>query len=138
MFSSNQICKFSGSLYHDDELKNALEFAIKSSGWYKSFTRTNNPAKCVYQITKDGRFCIGWFAKPGWNEFDFDFDLERIAQRIADHLMAQNFICEESDDDAMCGPGFLMESFYGENSEGVEFANYGIVSFKTYVCYYNK
>lgn len=39
MFASNQIFEISGDLSHTDDLKDAIEFALKKSGWHKCFTR---------------------------------------------------------------------------------------------------
>ena len=57
MFSSNQVLEISGSL---DQLETAIDFAMAYSGQKECFTRRDRPAKCVYQITEDGRYCIGW------------------------------------------------------------------------------
>ena len=86
MFSSNQILEFSGSLSQKNELKHALDFAIKTSGWHEAMTRAEKPCPCTYQITDDGRYCIGWGEKDGWNRFPFDFDVDIIAQIIVKYL----------------------------------------------------
>lgn len=52
MFTSNQKLEISGNY---NQLKSALEFAIKLDG-----TDLN---KLCYQITEDGKFCIGWFSE---------------------------------------------------------------------------
>lgn len=144
MFSSNQILEFSGSLSHKDELKHALEFAIKASGWYEPMTRTNNPCKCVYQITEDGKYCIGWGGEEkGWSEFPFDFDFEIISRIIAQHLEKQEAVHMEHCIDGLDGSyskGFLMKVI--ENSfsdrDGIKNPFYGIVSFEPYTCFYAK
>ena len=83
MFSSNQILEVSGDLSHSNDLYIALEFALKFSGNIDSFIRTDNPSKCIYQITEDGRYCIGWAyegIKDGWTEFQFDFTPSHIGR----------------------------------------------------------
>ena len=94
MFSSNQKLEVSGCLSHKDELYTALEFALKISGNLSAFNNvTKADIRCVYQITNDGRYCIGKsYGKPedGWNEFPFDFDLSIISQIIIKHLNKQH------------------------------------------------
>lgn len=138
MFSSNQILEFSGSLCHKDELKHALEFAIKASGWYEPMTREEKPCPCTYQITEDGRYCIGWGEKDGWSQFPFDFDVDIIAQIIVKHLAKQKV--EDGGLDGSYDAGFLMKiipnSFSDDN--GIKNPFYGIVSFEPYTCFYAK
>jgi hypothetical protein len=139
MFSSNQILEFSGCLSHKNELKNALEFAIKASGWHEPMTRTNNPCKCVYQITEDGRYCIGWGEeKNGWKEFPFDFDIDIISQIIVKHLEKQEV--ERDVWDGGYSKGFLMRVIPNSFSDldGIKSQFYGIVSFEPYTCFYAK
>lgn len=141
MFSSNQILEISGSLTHDGDLYNALEFALKASDDLDCFTREENPADCVYQITEDGRYCIGWAyqkMEKGWNKFPFDFDLNIISQIIAKHLEKQD--AKKS----VCGgyrKGFLMKAVPGslaDEHDGIESPFYGIVQFLPYTCFYSK
>ena len=142
MFSSNQILEFSGCLNHEKELFNALEFALKASGHLNSFTRTNKPSKCVYQITDDGRYCIGWAfndINKGWNEYPFDFDLSIISQIIIKHLEKQ-----EIDKDIWDGgyeKGFIMKAIpesMCDEYNGIRKPFYGIVEFRPYTCFYSK
>ena len=142
MFSSNQVLEFSGCLCHRGELYNALEFALKASGKLDCFTRTDRPAKCVYQITEDGRYCIGWVfdgVKEGWNEFPFDFNLNIISQIIKKHLEKQEVIRD------MWGgsydKGFIMKVIPESLSmecNGIKEPFYGIVEFSPYTCFYSK
>lgn len=142
MFSSNQILEFSGCLSHSGELYNALEFALKASGELDCFTRTDRPAKCVYQITEDGRYCIGWAfdgVKEGWNEFQFDFDLSIISQIITKHLEKQEV--ERDMWDGSYSKGFIMSAIpesMGSEYKGIKEPFYGIVEFKPYTCFYSK
>jgi hypothetical protein len=130
MFASNQILAISGCLSHDGDLKNALEFAMKAHG-LDVFVRTKNPAKCVYQVTEDGRYCIGWAfnnIKEGWNEYPFDFDLDIISRIIAKHLEKQEL--ERDIWDGSYHKGFVMsgipESMASE-TDGIKNPFYGIV-----------
>lgn len=82
MFSSNQILEVSGSLSNEHELENALEFALKCSGNYKNMEKSeiDRGCKLLYQITEDGKYCIGWGFKDvpdGWIEYPFRFDIDR-------------------------------------------------------------
>ena len=146
MFSSNQVLEVSGCLTHTNELRNALEFALKASGNLPIFTRPDRPTKCVYQITDKGSFCIGWSpfdaveVKKGWNEFHFDFDLDIISAIIIQHLQKQEL--QSFGGDGSSEKGFLMKcietDFDDENDEGVKNSFYGIVEFRPFTCYYAK
>lgn len=140
MFSSNQVLEISGDINHTNDLYNALEFALKLSG--HDFTAQNSKAKCVYQITDDGRYCIGWSyetAEKGWTEFQFDFDLSIISQIIAQFLRKQ----ENRRDiwDGMYSKGFIMKSITESMSDeynGIKSPFYGIVEISPYTCFYSK
>jgi len=142
MFSSNQILEVSGDLSHSDDLYNALEFALKASGNIDSFTRTENSSKCVYQITEDGRYCIGWAfdgVTDGWIEFQFDFNLSIISQIILQHLSKQEV--EQDIWDGGYNKGFIMKAIpesMGNEHNGIKSPFYGIVSFEPYTCFYSK
>ena len=142
MFSSNQILEVSGDLSHSNDLYIALEFALKFSGNIDSFIRTDNPSKCIYQITEDGRYCIGWAyeaIKDGSTEFQFDFDLSIISQIISKYLCKQEL--EKDIWDGGYNKGFIMkvipESMESEY-EGIRSPFYGIVEFSPYTCFYSK
>lgn len=142
MFSTNQILEISGCIENIDELQNALTFALRASRDMELFTRTNNPIKCVYQITEDGRYCIGKAynnIEEGWKEFSFDFDIEIISKIIEKHLGKQRI--KEMYGDGGYGKGFIMkaipESFMNE-ADGIKNPHYGIVVFAPYTCYYSK
>lgn len=142
MFSSNQILEVSGDLSHGNDLYNALEFALKASGDINSFTRTDKKSKCVYQITEDGRYCIGWAfdgIKDGWSEFQFDFDLNIISQIISQYLSKQK-VAEDIWDGGY-SKGFIMKAIpesMGSTYKGVKNSSFGIVEFKPYTCFYSK
>ena len=84
MFSSNQVFEISGSM---DQLPIALQFALDYSDHARAMTQREIERGCklVYQIAKDGKYCIGWAFKDiqeGWQEYPFDFDVEIVAQPI--------------------------------------------------------
>ena len=143
MFSSNQILEISGCLSHSGELCNALEFALKVSDSWSSFNHiTKADIRCVYQITPDGRQCIGKsYGKPedGWNEYPVDFDLSIISQIIIKHLEKQTIMYDGGD--GSYHKGFLMkaidESFASEEN-GIKNPFYGIVEFTPFTCFYSK
>ena len=142
MFSSNQILEVSGSLHHAEELYTALEFALKMSGNINSFNRKDKPSKCVYQITEDGRYCIGWAYEKigeGWNEFPFEFDLSIISQIIVKHLQKQEI--KKDIWDGSYEKGFLMkyvEDDFSDEKNGIKKPFYAIVEFCPYTCFYSK
>lgn len=142
MFSSNQVLEISGCLIHSGELVSALEFALNTSGDSNAFTRSDKPSKCVYQITEDGRYCLGWAfneIKKGWNEFQFDFDINIIAQIISQHLQKQKV--EEGMWDGSYYKGFIMKVIpesMGSESNGIKEPFFGIVEFAPYTCFYSK
>ena len=143
MFSSNQILEISGRLDHGEELYNALEFALKASGNLRGFTHvTKVNIKCVYQITNDGRYCIGRAynePKDGWNEFPFDFDLSIISQIIIKYLEKQEI--ERDIWDGSYTKGFIMKAIPESLNlvdNGIINPFYGIVEFNPYTCFYSK
>ena len=143
MFSSNQILEISGCLVHANELITALEFALKFSGNLRSFqNETKANIKCVYQITPDGRYCIGIAydtPKAGWNEYPFDFDLSIISQIIIKHLEKQSI--KYSGCDGSYEKGFIMKAIpesLADETNGIKSPFYGIVEFKPYTCFYSK
>ena len=143
MFSSNQILEISGCLAHKDDLYKALEFALKYNDHLNSFTHpTKTDSKCVYQITEDGRYCLGWAwgePKEGWLKYPFDFDLSIISQIIAQHLGKQDIHYDMWD--GSYEKGFLMkaiEESMGSEVNGIKNPFYGIVEFSPYTCFYSK
>lgn len=147
MFSSNQIFQISGCIEHKDELKSALEFALKFSGELELFTRHEDPTKLVYQILEDGSYCVGWHfpkyeLKEGWNEFPFDFDLDIVSKIIIQHINKSPMpLIEEMGYDGSCEKGFIMNNIergFDSYEIGIKKPEYGIVRFKPYTCYYAK
>lgn len=141
MFSSNQILEVSGSLSHSNELECALEFALKYSGHDKNMLQSeiDRGCKLVYQITEDGKYCIGWGfedIRSGWLKYPFKFDIEIVSKIIKQHL--EEFPVKEGMLDGSYGKGFIMKCPYGEDYMEIENAFYCIVYFKPYTCFYAK
>lgn len=145
MFSSNQIMEVSGSLSQIEELEMALEFALKFSGYDKSIKqeKNNRDYKLLYQITDDGKYCLGWGVNEvpkGWNEYPFDFEIDIVSRIIRQHLET---FSEEKDgyyDGSYC-KGFFMkciEETMSSEKDGIKNPFYGILYFKPYTCFYAK
>lgn len=144
MFSSNQILDVSGNLSHSNELESALEFALKYSEHDKNLSQEeiDRGCKLVYQITEDGKYCIGWGFETvpnGWFEYPFKFDIAIVSSIIRQHL--ESFPIEKDIGDGSYSKGFIMkcidESLASE-SDGIKSPFYGIVYFKPYTCFYSK
>lgn len=139
MFSSNQVFEISGSM---DQLPIALQFALDYSDHARAMTprEIERGCKLVYQIAKDGKYCIGWAFKniqEGWQEYPFDFDVEIVARIIAQYLgklETPNSGYEWADGgDA---EGFLMKVISCDDN--IKNSFYGIVSFEKFNCFYAK
>ena len=133
MFSSNQILEISGCLNDDKQLESALEFAIKYSDIQDKLL--------VYQITDDGRYCVGWrFAEyepeRGWKEYSFTPDIQIIKLIIKQYLEKQEI--KHNDANGTYEKGFLMKNIDENLSEGIVNPFYGIVSFEPYTCFYHR
>lgn len=143
MFSSNQVLEISGSL---DQLKAAIDFAIAYSGHKECFTRRDRPAKCVYQITDDGCYCIGWNygeVEEGWTEYPFDYDAKIISQIVRQYIeKAEKPINEFEKYDGSTCVGFLLQEGPGgktyEERNCVKNAFFCIVNIRPFWCYYDK
>lgn len=144
MFSSNQILEVSGSLSHPHALESALEFALKYSGNSKNMQQQeiNRGCKLLYQITEDGKYCIGWGLKDvpdGWNEYPFRFDIDIVSRIIQQHL--ENFDIVNGGWDGSYQKGFIMkciDTSYDSEKNGIKNPLYGIIYFKPYTCFYSK
>ena len=135
MFASNQVLELSGDY---SQLKKALEFAIEYA--------ENRFNHLVYQITEDGRYCIGWSPQgnipKGWQKFSFDFDAEIVSRIIIQTLEKHHSKSSLYDGcDGSTDYGFLMEvipQMFSDEYEGIKNPFYGIVSFKSYKNFYAK
>ena len=145
MFSSNQILEVSGTLAHLEQLKAALEFALKYSDNVKNMEEEgiNRGSKLVYQITDDGKYCIGWGFQnvpTGWKEYPFRFEIDIVSRIIHQHL--ESFPKEKGDGyDGSYHKGFVMKvipEYMGSEKDGIINPFYGIVYFKPYTCFYSK
>ena len=135
MFSSNQKLEISGEC---DQLKSALEFAIKLDG-------TDLDQLC-YKITEDGKFCIGWMSvwsnkiPSGWEKFQFDFDFDIVSKIIVQFLSKQKQK-DKPGFDGSIEKGFIMRIIpetFSDFQNGIKSAFSGIVSFETFTCFYSK
>ena len=132
MFSSEQIFKVSGEM---DQLEMAIKFAVSMFG------KSNNGLS--YQITKDGKYCIGWHVEEseGWKAFPFDFDAHIVSEIVKQHIGKQE--CEDpySWSDGSSEKGFLMEAIpqlFSDEHDGIRNPFYGIVSIKPFMNFYAK
>jgi len=118
-----------------ETVKDVLEFVKKITGnEYKS-----------YQITPDGKFALGWTSKgiEGWEKFEFEHDLETLAQLICKHISELNYHDSEWDMwDGSTSKGFkvdnIEETFSYENEENIKNPCYGIIVFSPYTNFYSK
>lgn len=139
MFTSNQLLSISGEL-SEMRVYNALVFALNLSGNLESFLEGN--LRCVYQITDDNKYCIGWAystLQKGWKEFDFKFNLKDITKSIINHLSDQEI--DEDVWDGLYKKGFCMEAVpesMSDEFDKIKNPFYGLVSFKAFTCFYSK
>lgn len=131
MFSSEQIFEVSGDM---GQLEMAINFAIDMHG-----TARNN---VKYQITKDGKYCLGWGDdKDGWNKYPFDFDVHIVSEIVKQHLKKQE--CEDPYEwaDGSSQKGFLMKAIpelFSDEYKGIKNPFYGIISIEPFINYYGK
>ena len=136
MFSSNQVLSVSGEL-DIQYIKHCLLFALQLANYdYNSPKST-----CTWQITMDGRYCIGWASvhiPPGWNTYDFGFDVDKISAIILEHMKSVDPY--NADSCAACS-GFVMDVIpetLAEEENGIVKPFYGLISFRPYLCEYSK
>lgn len=131
MFSSNQILQISGRF---EQLKKCLEFALNLSERH-----TND---LTFQITQNGKFCIGWIDKEPWQKFQFGFNVDIVVDTIKKFLKEQPRQESPYDyGDGSTNDGFLMKVIpetFADTHEGIKEPFYGIVSFERYTNYYGK
>ena len=130
MFSSDQIFEVSGSM---DQLEKAIKFAIDMRGISKS--------GISYQITKNGKYCLGWGDEEEWKKYPFDFDVHIVSEIVKQFLKKQD--CEDpySWSDGSSEKGFLMKiipEVFSDEKDGVKKPFYGIVSIEPYMNFYAK
>ena len=125
MFSSEQVFEISGTM---EQLETAIKFAMDMS--------ESNKDNISYQITDDGKYCLGWSDGKGWNKFPFDFDLHIVAKIVEQHLTKQK--CDNPYDwaDGSTRKGFLMKAIpelFSDKYKGIKSPFYGIVSIEPYM-----
>ena len=131
MFSSEQILEVSGAM---NQLEKAIRFAMDMYGI---------PRHPSYQITEDGKYCLGWIVdeKEGWKPFPFDYDPHIISEIVRQHLEKHDVDDPYSEYDGSSAKGFLMKAIPQLASavyDGIKRPFYGIVSFEVYYNYYGK
>ena len=144
MFSSNQILEVSGNLSHSHELESALEFALKYSEHDKDLSQEefDRGCKLVYQITEDGKYCIGWGFETvpnGWFEYPFKFDIASVSTIIRLHL--ETCIVKIDIWPGTYNKGFIMKSpgtCMALEKDGIIEPFYCIVYFEPFTCFYAK
>lgn len=131
MFSSEQIFEISGDF---SQLEMSIKFAMDMYGGKKD-------KQYYFQITEDGKYCIGWYAGEGWTPFPFDFDAHIVAKIVEQHLSKHR--SEESVYDYADGStrdGFLMKNIEQSAMDinGIKHSFSGIVSIEYFENFYAK
>ena len=131
MFSSDQIFEVSGDF---SQLELAINFAMNMWGGKAD-------KQYYFQITEDGRYCIGWHNAEGWTPFQFDFDVHIVSEIIKQHLKKHR--SENSAYDFYDGStedGFLMKlvPMLAIDTDGIKNPFYGIISIEYYENFYAK
>lgn len=133
MFSSNQVFEISGEY---DQLESALRFALKHHG-------DGDGKELFYQITEDGKYCIGWYEGKGWNKYPFDFNPHIVSEIIEQHLrkLPKDKESEYEWCDGCTARGFLMkviDETFSSEMNGIKDPFYGIVSVEPFECFFSK
>lgn len=144
MFSSNQVLEISGDMR---QLEAAIEFAMRYSDQNECFMRREKPAKCVYQISDDGRYCIGWalhdeVPPDGWSEYPFDYDPKIIGPVVRQWIeKAPRPFDENAELDGSHHIGFLLQESGGSRWAEQERIKNGwrcIITIRPFWCFYAK
>ena len=130
MFSSEQIFEVSGDM---DQLEKAIRFAIDMHGIGKS--------GISYQITENGKYCLGWGDEGEWKKYPFDFDVHIVSEIVKQFLEKQD--CEDpyAWSDGSSEKGFLMKiipEVFSDEKDGIKQPFYGIVSIEPHMNFYAK
>lgn len=144
IFSSNQVFAISGDLYYRNGIEDALKFALKYSDIDKSMMqqKTDREIIFLYQITEDGKFCIGWnyeYVPEGWKKFPFKFNVKAVSKLIREHL--EDYPVKEDVWDGSYRKGFLMktvEETLSDEFRRIKMPFYTIVYFEPFTCFYSK
>lgn len=138
VFSSNQ--KFCVSC-QKEQLRRVIELAL----WMHDDREGGR--NLAYQITKDGRFVIGWYHKEpeaGWNRFMFerpgiDLIVEAVKQFTEGHKSGWSE--EDGMWDGFYKDGYLVEetpNMLSDEYNGVKRPFYAIISVRYFSCLYSK
>lgn len=131
MFSFDQVFDISGDM---GQLEMAIEFAVDMHGIARD--------KIKYQITKDGKYCLGWGdEKDGWNKYPFDFDTHIVAEIVKQHLRKQDVEDPYDYCDGSSVLGFRMKAIdnvCSDEEDGIKNPFFGIVSIEAEYIYYGK
>lgn len=134
MFASNQVLQASGTF---GQLADALGFALKLKG-------IKEKENLAFQVTEDGRFCIGRiYGAPvkGWTAFFPGWGVESVAGEIADYLAGQPHEAYDQEDGGYIKTGFLMfaipEYVNRECEMGIANPSFGIVEFRQFPLFYS-
>lgn len=139
MFSSNQILDVSGGL---DQVALALKFALEYSEHIRSFSEPDSRRTTIFQITKSGKYCIGWSygdIPEGWEMYQFRPDITIISAIIRQHL--ESFPIHYGGGDGSYVQGFQMRALgetYAYESEEIKNPHYCLVYFEPFTCFYHK
>ena len=130
MFSSDQVFEVSGGM---DQLEKAIKFAIDMYGIGGS--------GISYQITGNGKYCLGWGDEGEWKKYPFDFDVHIVSEIVRQFLEKRD--CEDpyAWADGGSGKGFLMRvipAVFSDEEDGVRNPFYGIVSIEPFMNFYAK
>ena len=131
MFSSEQIFQVSGDF---SQLELAIKFAMDMYGG-----KANK--QYYFQITEDGRYCIGWSDEEGWTPFPFEFDAHIVSEIVKQHLKKYRSAESKYDwADGSTSDGFLMKNIEGSamDIDGIKNQFYGIVSIEYFENFYAK
>jgi hypothetical protein len=130
MFSSNQVLAISGDLSHDDELRNALSYALAQ------YACPHMPTS--FQITPSGKYVLGWHKNhTGWIDFPFETSVEILVPIISAHVKKQKYLATGGGDGTYTN-GFLIETVESWKSGEIVEPAYSIISIAPFVCYYAK
>ena len=130
MFSSEQIFEVSGTM---DQLEKAIKFAIDMYGIGKS--------GISYQITGNGKYCLGWGNNREWKKYPFDFDAHIVSKIVEQFLEKQDCVDPYDYADGSSEKGFLMKvipGVFSDEEDSIKEPFYGIVSIEPYMNFYAK
>ena len=144
IFSSNQVFAISGDLDCKNGIEDVLKFALKYSEINKSMMKpkSGRTSRLIYQITKDGKFCIGRSYEnvpEGWKKFPFKFTIKDVSDFIRKHL--EEYPVVENVWDGSYRKGFLMKNVgevFGDEYKGIRNPLYAVVYFEPFTCFYSK